>query len=218
MLWEWTQGESDESYSFFAQEKKKKHKQIFHSIPEEFNDPLKPRTKNPFRSEKGKLGLQGPVCLRTSFPEAFLSFRPCLLHRGREGHELWFQTFRSGTPVTPSASSRIHVGNSVMGYNCLPCLVPLCLACSTFISLLACSSNIWCLSFLGAFVLFCMVCLTRSFCHLHLCELAFCYCSNHLSGSPYTEERFVLASTLGGFSSRSVDLGGKVVCLDRSMW
>lgn len=67
---------------------KKKHNQIFHSIPEEFSGLLKPRMKNPFRSEKGKLGLQGPVCLRTPFPEAFLSFRPCLLHRGREGHDL----------------------------------------------------------------------------------------------------------------------------------
>lgn len=95
--------------------KKKKHKQIFHSIPEEFSDPLKPRMKSPFRSEKGKLGLQGPVlCLRIPFPEAFLSFRPFLLHRGRKGCELSFPTFRTRTPLTLSLNSGAHVGSSLL--------------------------------------------------------------------------------------------------------
>lgn len=76
----WAHGKFDENYGFFAQEKKKKStNKFFHSIPEEFSDPLKPRMKSPFRSEKGKLGFWGPVLLsELPFPEAFLSFRPCL--------------------------------------------------------------------------------------------------------------------------------------------
>jgi hypothetical protein len=47
---------------------RKMHKQIFHSITEEFSGPLMLRMKNLFRSDKGKLGLEGLCSLFPKLP------------------------------------------------------------------------------------------------------------------------------------------------------